>query len=428
MAAPIVRRLLVKGAEFSRGSSLLVQRQSPQSRRFLTATGTRLPDLTKEKSSSSSRYFSSVDTANDADTAPLTAPRAVQQPPRPIFPWRHEPIDVLLPRLTLGTAEIAGDIVATPSGQAFFNALFLSNNNHGTARNIFDSFASYHWRDELAESSGWAFAQGVAAIMSNTYELPLEKVAKGDDEVKFSFPLEPESEDRTEDNNKGDSCDSVSTDETNEDSTTKDSNVSDDNSSVAEVESMVGKQLRELYKSAHASGHDQLRIRLEMIPTGRCHLHNLVGFPFVTRSAVAKDNVLQEILGEFTVARLARQGNYYGILNSMYEHIMLNHFGGEKDTRTKKDHFQTTVEIQVLVECDEIFCVMDAKTGAVLQGSPDGQRVWHLARFETTIETEILNRPNRWLPSISSRRTDNWQLTDIDDLLGPTTWYYGKLQ
>jgi hypothetical protein len=78
--------------------------------------------------------------------------------------------------------------------------------------------------------------------------------------------------------------------------------------------------------------------------------------------------------------------------------------------------------MQVLIECDEVFQVIDTKTGAVLQGTPDGlvQRVVHLARFEVDVKTFGF----WWL---SKNEIGNWQLTDIDDLLGHATWYQGKI-
>jgi hypothetical protein len=81
---------------------------------------------------------------------------------------------------------------------------------------------------------------------------------------------------------------------------------------------------------------------------------------------------------------------------------------------------ESTVEIQVVVICRESFCVKDRITGAVVQGTADGavQLVSHLVRLEATAIQEITK-------DSSTARTyyTNWQITDIDDLLGHTAWY-----
>jgi hypothetical protein len=83
----------------------------------------------------------------------------------------------------------------------------------------------------------------------------------------------------------------------------------------------------------------------------------------------------------------------------------------------------TTVEVQVLVECDEIFQVVDLNTGVVLQGHEDGlvRSVVHLVRMEKTVETYDNDNTFPYSPVI---RQGNWQITDIDDLLGHTKKWY----
>lgn len=83
---------------------------------------------------------------------------------------------------------------------------------------------------------------------------------------------------------------------------------------------------------------------------------------------------------------------------------------------------KTTAEIQVLVECNEIFQVIDKSTGVVvLQGSEDGQtnNVLHVVRFETTVVSQAQDT----FPYFVSSKPGNWQITNIDDLLGPVPWY-----
>jgi hypothetical protein len=82
----------------------------------------------------------------------------------------------------------------------------------------------------------------------------------------------------------------------------------------------------------------------------------------------------------------------------------------------KSKVMESTVICQVLIHCDEIFCVKDAETGRLLQGHADEKfrRVVHLVRFEQTVTTHWTDSggilPFRVEPG-------EWQITDIDDLL-----------
>jgi hypothetical protein len=153
----------------------------------------------------------------------------------------------------------------------------------------------------------------------------------------------------------------------------------------------------------------------------------LFGFPFVTRKTATDDPVIRQALTDFTKARVAGKSSPHAVVNELYQYVMNQHF--DQHQGTEKHLFETTVDLQVMVECDEVFGVWDATTGVLLQGS-DGttmQRVWHLVRMETCISTTVRQPPNAFFPTWSSEFRDPWQLTDIDDLLGPTTWYHGNV-
>ncbi|GAX12672.1 hypothetical protein FisN_13Lh143 [Fistulifera solaris] len=303
----------------------------------------------------------------------------------------------MLPRLTPDTPENAFNLTLSPGGLAFLHALFLQNSKSGFLSKFVTSFTSTHWKDELANNAGWAFTQAVGAMIQNTYNVSntVSTLENDDDsslKIDFQFPR---------DNGTAD----------------------DDPDKIAEKEEllkvssqsdgMFHSKLRKLYESAHQSGKDQLRIRLEMNPTGRCILYNLFCFPFLTRKMVEGDSVLRSLLQGLVVDGVFRAD--YPVVNSIYQHIL------PSDDQVP-DYVTTTVEMQVLIECDEVFQVIDSKTGAVLQGTPDGsvQRVVHLARFEVDVKTYGFC----WL---SKNEIGNWQLTDIDDLLGHATWYQGKI-
>ena len=100
----------------------------------------------------------------DAITAATVSATKTQQP-CPIFPWHHETLNNPLPRLSPGTPEFLNDIIFAHRGQAFLACLFLN-------MPFWQIFVGHkHWRHDLADASGWAFAQGVAGILSNVYSV-----------------------------------------------------------------------------------------------------------------------------------------------------------------------------------------------------------------------------------------------------------------
>jgi hypothetical protein len=318
---------------------------------------------------------SSADSATAAaDAEKLLQSTATKHLPRPIFPWRHE--EELLPRFIPGTPEYLKDIRVPASFRSivafcFLNVpwhqLLLSGNAH---------------EEEIAHSTSWAFAQAVAGIVSNVYKVPLADIAL-EDKVHFQFPPpSPVQEEGDDDNDKY----------------------------CPEIESMLDRPLRNLFKSAHESGKHQLKIRLEMQPVST-KLHSLFALPFVSRAAVEKDpslleNTYRNMALMRTNPREAFQNVYKGV-----------------ETQQKKDgKLSTTIEVQVLVECDEIFQVVDLDTGVVLQGHEDGlvRSVVHLVRMEKTVETYDNDDTFPYFPDV---RQGNWQITDIDDLLGAKKWY-----
>lgn len=318
---------------------------------------------------------SSAGTADDAADAEkiIGGSVFVKQLPRPLFPWRHEV--ELLPRLVPGNPEYSRDIRFPPLARAFnafaflqipWQQLLLSGNGV--------------WEEDIAHSSSWAFAQAVAGITSNTYHVPMADIAM-EDKVRFQFPPDlPVQE-------------------------------VGDQGYCPEVEQMLDRPLRNLFKSAHESGKDQLRIRLEIQPK-RTQFYNIVCLPFVSRAAVEKDpSILQTTYRNIA---MIRRNPMQGIRDIVK-------YVEQDEKRNDGKHF-TTVEVQVLVECDEVFQVFDAETGTLLQGTEDGgvRSVVHLVRLEKNVESNDER-------SFPNTKQGNWQITDIDDLLvGKTgkTWYH----
>jgi hypothetical protein len=308
----------------------------------------------------------------DAEAAELLAKStATLHLPRPIFPWRHE--TELLPRFIPGTPEYAKDIRVPGTFRSIVAFCFL---NVPWYQLMFTGNAH---EEDIAHSTSWAFAQAVAGVVSDVYQIPLTDVAL-DDKVNFQFPppegavLEGDTKDRPD------------------------------------SESMLARPLKNLFKSAHESGKHQLKIRLEMQPKST-KFHSMFALPFVTRAAVEKDpSILEKTYRNMALMRSNPREGFQNV------------YKGVEEQQKRHGKLSTTVEVQVLVECDEIFQVVDLNTGVVLQGHEDGlvRSVVHLVRMEKTVETYDSNDAFPYFPDI---RQGNWQITDIDDLLGPKKWY-----
>lgn len=420
------------------------------------------------------------------EAAELLKQQQAAQPvqPRPIFPWRHEPLDNPLPRLD-------------PASSAFRPAM-----NYNVQRvaaywfleiPLWQALLTFEaWRRDLADQAGYAFQQAVFGILTNMYQLEpssttmgeklqfnieergggesKDKAADNDDTTIDSSPpangnqkhpafggaTEQQSEqssdtatttnetekdeittttspsssaktDGDDDSSKKDKKDNNTTEEAelkaedqkmeskdesktesqSESSESKASN--DDTSSSAadklDLNEMIIRPLKNLYESAHQSGRDQLLIRLQMEPVS-AHLLNIVCFPYVTREEFASNpDKVRDLRG---IRSLPSRDAFNKVLQML-----------EADLQ-RHGKLETTVEVQVLVVCREIFQVVDRASGQVLQGSEDAseREVGHLVRFETTAVQEY--QPDS--RTFTNYKT-NWQITDIDDLLSPTAWY-----
>jgi hypothetical protein len=84
------------------------------------------------------------------------------------------------------------------------------------------------------------------------------------------------------------------------------------------------------------------------------------------------------------------------------------------------------VAAEVLVACNEAFQVVDAVTGAHLQGSPDGafREVIHVVTFAMTVSSTFSDSFPYW----PHTRLGRWQIVDIDDALGAKKWYHVELK
>jgi len=165
---------------------------------------------------------------------------------------------------------------------------------------------------------------------------------------------------------------------------------------------MVHPKLTELFASAREHGKETLSVELQCkpIPESASMVHLFV-FPFLSRPTLRRDP--------------GRKGIYRALLQQLAENPRTSlstyqDFVQDYHQRGVTDH---TVLCQVLVPCDELFCVRDKESGVILQGSEQWDRVLHLVRMEAIIETRPSSRS--WWGM--QHTLQNWQITDVDDLL-----------
>jgi hypothetical protein len=344
---------------------------------------------------------------------------------RPIFPWRHE--TTLIPRLIHGTSEYKNDVLGMSlRGQAFISSLFLK-------MPLYQIFIhNEQWRSDLANSCAWAFAQGVGGMLSNVYSIPQDEIFRrnnnstrtsnddddNDGKFDFTFPPLPTNDDKKEKMTNEDGDDVIIPPPPQEEGNINDNKEENDNNSNNRTSlptndndlDMICRPLRNLFQSAHQSGRDQLQIKLQTEPV-RATLYNVFCFPYVSREAIEHD---PELLNRTrAILQLSRTSPIaaFNLLQDHVDHELQLH-----------DELRTTVEVQVIIECNELFQVIDRETGLVVQGSVDGkiqQGILHVVRFEST----VITKAQESFPYLVSSKPGNWKITDIDDVISPTAWY-----
>lgn len=333
----------------------------------------------------------------------LKAPfQKVSQPG--LFPWRHETEP--LPRLIPGTTDyeekgflLGGNIVSSsPNMDALATEyIFLKVPWYNLL------FFRRAWEADLVESMQWAFFQAVPAMFSNTFGVPFDKIAnEEEDTVEFTHTHISEATN----NNTEDIAEAEEQEKEAEKEETSPGVISQ-----KAVERMVHPDLLQLYHSARKFGSQSLRVRLEMKPTNESPvLVNLFAFPFLSRSnhkrRKKKYNLLLDSIAESGGISSGR-GLSPDAMETIHEYM-------EEFQKTKI--MESTVICQVLIPCDEVFCVKDTETGRLIQGHADEKfrRVVHLVRLEQIVTCHWTDRggilPFRVEPG-------EWQITDIDDLL-----------
>lgn len=326
------------------------------------------------------RSFSSVDTPGADVAASQVGYFAKQQPPRPIFPWRHE--QSVLPRLIPNTEEY---LMARP--YLCFEDLLAYI--HLGVPFLDVTFYKKQWRKDLSENMTLAFMQGLSAIMSNTFQIPINDAGES---VEFVYEPRKSTTDDVKNSEEGTRFDNV------------------------QYNQMIATPLQKLFQSAHESGRDQLRIILETKPIHNQFLR-LYGVPCLSRDDFERDAVfLRDIFNPDAPPKDRNPTRMYDEITKRFP---------EKFQKNKM--LNGTVAAEVLIVCEEKFQVADAETGVVLQGSegiPVTQEVGHVVTFEMEAHTLARKEEFPEARNLLGALPGNWQMTDIDDLVSVRKWYH----
>jgi hypothetical protein len=170
-----------------------------------------------------------------------------------------------------------------------------------------------------------------------------------------------------------------------------------------QLDFMVESNLRSLFESAHQHGKEQIQVKLECKPTGG-QIVNLFVFPFLSRNILERQPSIKEKYLEMLEFMVTSPKDALPVYHEFVQDFQ---------TRGWSEH---TVIAQLLVPCDEIFWVKDLATGTVIQGVEEAtpRQVLHLVRLEMVVRT----KPADGLIFPFRHSQGNWQITDVDDLLG----------
>lgn len=141
----------------------------------------------------------------------------------------------------------------------------------------------------------------------------------------------------------------------------------------------------------------QLQFHLDMIPTGEFQFYSLGYLPFFNRKHVISQPLFRDALRDFTEGNLKEKWNAASrVADEVIDWNDPESFGSG----------QTTVELLIFMEFDEIFYV--EQEGRLLLGSRERLPIMHSARFETTMQHRS---------GLAGHRIEGWKLSDIDDQL-----------
>ena len=183
------------------------------------------------------------------------------------------------------------------------------------------------------------------------------------------------------------------------------------------LDDMVAESLKELYQSAHESGRQNLQITLQIKPVG-AQFNSCSWVPCMTRQQVKDNPSLKRALYNLrdTIEReLVTMETKPSTLDYMKVTMRELDDFSRRQTIDYDDYssVESTIVILVIVECDEIFSVIDLETSNLLQGHADNKirRVKHVVRLEQVVNWVMHDYHGFHLEN------GPWQITDWDDLL-----------
>lgn len=316
------------------------------------------------------------------------------------------------------------------------------------------------WEDELASRLGWAFGQGVAGLLADTYRVPVDHILSppkgegenndnktGEEKEPFSVnfdhlfdPTSPPSTPSTSDDEYSDETfpavdDKINSDkvssspietghENKNDGETKgekkenDEREEESKDDHPDVSYMLEQKLRTLYSSAREHGKKLFRIKLCTQPVS-AQIESLFLVPFLTREHVEETPALRHSYRNI-LRHLESKQRELGRPLGKGEIAM--EIGSELESLATKmaddeGYVESTVVAQVSVRCREIFSVTDVEKGEIIQGDPKElvNDVVHLVRFEMVVGLSLDGK--------IENQEGSWQITDWDDLLAGNVWF-----
>ena len=183
------------------------------------------------------------------------------------------------------------------------------------------------------------------------------------------------------------------------------------------LDDMIEEALKKLYQSAHESGRQNIQITLQTKPVG-AQFNSCFWVPYMTRQQVKDKPSLKRALYNLRDT-VERELDTMETKRSTLDYIKvtmreLDDFS-RRQTIDYDDYssVESTVVVLVVVECDEIFSVIDLETSKLLQGHADNKvrRVKHVVRLEQVVNWVMHDTQGFYVES------GPWKITDWDDML-----------
>lgn len=306
------------------------------------------------------------------------------------FPWRHS--TSLLPRVELDQLRLK------KGGWRYRFALGLWQRSTAIAmgKHISEVIGSSEWRKELAEDSGWAWTLAMAALLSNTFRVPVDDLLlrEGEDlKINFSYTT-PFTKSGA--SHSGDDQQKL-----------KAGNEANGADTFGVVDGILEGDYVSVFQNFHRKSHEHqsllrlnpMEITLNIKPVD-AELHMLHCFPFLSRDAVCEDPSKRKEWNEVLSGASDGPAAFYQKLKAF----------GDKEV-VERGKIQTTIMADVLVTCLESFRVKDLTTDEIVQGDGVERTVSHAVRLEMDVILDVTKEE-------SDLKTSDWRVANVDDMVG----------